>query len=75
MNFQYSVVAKNEIGSTEVKFNLALLELAPKFDSKFDNAKEVSQGEDLILQCKVIGSPLPLIRWTKDGEELKPTEK
>ncbi|XP_020716206.1 obscurin isoform X3 [Ceratitis capitata] len=71
---QYSVVAKNEIGSTEVKFNLALLELAPKFDSKFDNAKEVSQGEDLILQCKVIGSPLPLIRWTKDGEELKPTE-
>ncbi|XP_054736972.1 obscurin isoform X2 [Anastrepha obliqua] len=70
----YVVVAKNEIGSTEVQFKLSLLELAPSFESKFDNAKEVQQGEDLVLQCKVAGSPLPLIRWFKDGEELKPSE-
>uniref|UniRef100_A0A0K8U7P3 Muscle M-line assembly protein unc-89 n=2 Tax=Bactrocera latifrons TaxID=174628 RepID=A0A0K8U7P3_BACLA len=70
----YTVVAKNEIGVTEVPFKLSLLELAPKFESKFDNAKEVCQGEDLVLQCKVIGSPIPLISWIKDGEQLKPSE-
>uniref|UniRef100_A0A034VYZ1 Muscle M-line assembly protein unc-89 n=2 Tax=Bactrocera dorsalis TaxID=27457 RepID=A0A034VYZ1_BACDO len=70
----YTVVAKNEIGVTEVPFKLSLLELAPKFESKFDNAKEVFQGEDLVLQCKVIGSPIPLISWIKDGEQLKPSE-
>ncbi|XP_036332219.1 obscurin [Rhagoletis pomonella] len=70
----YSVVAKNQIGSSEAQFQLSLLELAPSFESKFDNAKEISQDEDLVLQCKVLGSPLPLIRWFKDGEELKPNE-
>ncbi|XP_017473444.1 PREDICTED: muscle M-line assembly protein unc-89-like [Rhagoletis zephyria] len=71
----YSVVAKNQIGSSEAQFQLSLLELAPSFESKFDNAKEISQDEDLVLQCKVLGSPLPLIRWFKDGEELKPNEQ
>ncbi|XP_054088791.1 obscurin [Zeugodacus cucurbitae] len=70
----YIVVAKNDVGVTEVPFKLSLLELAPKFESKFENAKEVCQGEDLVLQCKIAGSPLPLISWMKDGEQLKPNE-
>ncbi|XP_069964240.1 obscurin isoform X3 [Bactrocera oleae] len=70
----YTVVAKNEIGVTEAPFKLSLFELAPKFETKFDNAKEVCQDEDLVLQCKVIGSPLPIISWIRDGEQLKPSE-
>lgn len=60
---------------TEAPFKLSLFELAPKFETKFDNAKEVCQDEDLVLQCKVIGSPLPIISWIRDGEQLKPSEQ
>ncbi|XP_067629054.1 obscurin isoform X3 [Eurosta solidaginis] len=70
----YTVIAKNETGCTEVQFKLTLLDLPPSFESKFDIAKEVSQGDDLILECKIAGSPIPLTRWYKDGEELKPNE-
>uniref|UniRef100_A0A8C4HYA2 Neural cell adhesion molecule L1 n=1 Tax=Dicentrarchus labrax TaxID=13489 RepID=A0A8C4HYA2_DICLA len=29
--------------------------------------------EDLVMTCEAIGNPLPIFRWTKDGEEFDPS--
>ncbi|EDW57066.1 GM15480 [Drosophila sechellia] len=70
----YTCVATNEIGVTKAPFKLALLSLAPSFVKKLDNALDVLQGEPLVLECCVDGSPLPTVQWLKDGDEVKPSE-
>nr|CAH7764912.1 unnamed protein product [Callosobruchus chinensis] len=43
---------------------------APRF---MDTLKAVLTEEGLVsFECKVVGSPTPLLRWFKDGQELKP---
>lgn len=38
-----------------------------------DTLKAVLTDEGLVsFECKVVGSPTPLLRWFKDGQELKP---
>lgn len=38
-----------------------------------DSLKAVLTEEGLVsFECKVVGSPTPLLRWFKDGQELKP---
>lgn len=71
----YSVVASNIAGDTEIKFRLAVLELAPIFENKFDKFKEIPEGDKLELKCKVDGSPLPRVIWMHDNEELLPSEQ
>nr|NP_001286806.1 obscurin, isoform H [Drosophila melanogaster]AHN56601.1 obscurin, isoform H [Drosophila melanogaster] len=70
----YTCVATNEIGVTKAPFKLAMLSLAPSFVKKLDNALDVLQGEPLVLECCVDGSPLPTVQWLKDGDEVKPSE-
>lgn len=42
----------------------------PRF---MDTLKAVLTEEGLVsFECKVVGSPTPLLRWFKDGQELKP---
>lgn len=71
----YSCVASNIAGDTEVKFRLTVLESAPVFASKFDRFIELPEGEKLELKCKVDGSPLPSVRWMLDNDELLPSEQ
>lgn len=38
-----------------------------------DSLKAILTEEGLVsFECKVVGSPTPLLRWFKDGQELKP---
>lgn len=38
-----------------------------------ENLKAVLTEEGLVsFECKVVGFPTPLLRWFKDGQELKP---
>lgn len=38
-----------------------------------DGLKAILTEEGLVsFECKVVGSPTPLLRWFKDGQELKP---
>lgn len=74
-SFQYAAVATNIVGVTEAKFKLALLQSSPKFVKKLDKAAEVGEGERLVLNCVVDGSPLPTIKWFKDGLELQPSDR
>lgn len=42
----------------------------PRF---LDTLKAVLTEEGLVsFECKVVGSPTPLLRWFKDGQELRP---
>ncbi|XP_017836914.1 obscurin isoform X3 [Drosophila busckii] len=71
----YTCVAKNEVGETKALFKLALQSLAPNFSQKLDSALDVLEGEPLVLECVVDGSPLPTIQWFKDSEEVKPSQR
>ncbi|XP_073813115.1 obscurin isoform X2 [Musca autumnalis] len=70
---KYAAVATNDIGTTEAPFKLTMMELSPVFVKNLEPAKEVHETEPLVLQCVVDGSPLPVIQWYKDNEEVKPT--
>lgn len=68
-------MASNDIGSNEHAFTLTMLSLAPNFVDNLEPTKEVCQKEPLILECRVDGSPLPVVQWYKDNEELKSTDR
>lgn len=68
-------MAKNEVGETKAPFQLAMQSLAPSFVKKLNNALDVVQGEPLVLECSVDGSPLPTVQWFKDSEEIKPSQR
>uniref|UniRef100_A0A1I8Q6N2 Obscurin n=1 Tax=Stomoxys calcitrans TaxID=35570 RepID=A0A1I8Q6N2_STOCA len=70
---KYAAVASNDTGTTEGPFKLTMLEMAPMFVKNLEPTKEVHQTEPLTLQCIVDGSPLPVIQWYKDNEEVKPS--
>lgn len=57
-----------------LKFSLSLS--VPKHFRKprfMDSLKAVLTEEGLVsFECKVVGSPTPLLRWFKDGQELRP---
>ncbi|KAI9578764.1 hypothetical protein GQX74_009338 [Glossina fuscipes] len=71
----YAAVATDDVGTTEGPFTLTMQSLAPTFVKSLEPTKEVHQVEPLILECVVNGSPLPLIIWYGDNEEVKPSEQ
>lgn len=68
-------MAKNEIGETKVPFELTMQALAPSFTKKLNSALDAQQGEPLVLECAVDGSPLPTIQWLKDSDEITPNPR
>lgn len=72
---RYAAVATNDVGTTEGPFTLTMQSLAPTFVKSLEPTKEVHEGEPLILECLVDGSPLPVVQWYRDNEEVKPSEQ
>lgn len=82
----YSCIVQNENGSDKTEANLSVriqksqsvsiredLEMAegPDFVKPLRD-RSVPDGQDLELEVRVIGKPMPEIYWEKDGVELKP---
>lgn len=45
---------------------------APEFKTPL-NSTSVTEGQTAVLECAVTGTS-PIIRWLKDGKELKPSD-
>ncbi|CAH8597851.1 unnamed protein product [Schistosoma turkestanicum] len=68
----YTCIARNVVG--KAKFDIELdVQGKPKFlDSSIGGKIDVTQGDNLVLECKVEGDPKPLVEWRKDGRIILP---
>lgn len=46
--------------------------VAPKFTSPLRDAN-VSAGQPVTMECRVIGQPKPTVQWYKDSNKLEPS--
>ncbi|XP_066901802.1 titin homolog [Halyomorpha halys] len=71
---EWKCVAMNDFGqsvtSSYLKLNIPRHYKKPKF---LEELRAVLSDEGAVnLECKVIGVPQPILKWFKDGKELKP---
>ncbi|GBP28276.1 Leucine-rich repeats and immunoglobulin-like domains protein 3 [Eumeta japonica] len=69
----YSCAARNPIGTIVVNATLTVLE-EPSFVRIMEN-KQVTSGDSVVLPCMITGSPKPVLKWTKDGIPISPTDR
>lgn len=71
---EWKCVAMNEFGHSVTSCFLKLI--IPRHYKKprfLENLQAILSDEGAVnLECKVIGVPQPVLKWYKDGEELKP---
>lgn len=46
--------------------------VAPKFVERFQQTT-VAEGETVVLQCRAVGTPMPVLSWQKDGVTIENT--
>ncbi|KAI5632857.1 immunoglobulin i-set domain-containing protein [Phthorimaea operculella] len=71
---KYKCRAVNLSGEAVCEAPITLAQASPGFTHKLDKQRDVDEGEPLELKCKVDGSPLPTVKWYKDGVELSPED-
>lgn len=67
-------VATNPFGEIETQGRLTLTKFPPKFSATLPGSLDIDEGDKLELVAAVDGSPIPLVTWLKDGEEIKPDD-
>jgi Immunoglobulin I-set domain len=65
------VTASNLAGQAECSAQLQMAQTPPSFVNYMDKYHEIDEGETLSIKMKVDGSPIPTVKWFKDGEEIK----
>ncbi|XP_046590121.1 obscurin isoform X9 [Neodiprion lecontei] len=65
-------IASNIAGTVDTSAQLSLAKSAPTFSRTLPRSAEVDEGEPLELKAKLEGSPIPSVKWFKNGEEVKP---
>ncbi|XP_041969613.1 hemicentin-2-like [Aricia agestis] len=72
---EYHCLASNDVGYTQEKIKVNVLEPPRIFQSLFENANtsqkevnlEVLSGQAFFMQCHPYGNPIPEVYWFKDG--------
>lgn len=64
-------IVSNEFDSIQATGELSLVDDPPSFVSVFNIAEPLRPGKSLSLKCSAIGTPLPQIIWTLDGQTLQ----
>ena len=67
---EYAAVATSEVGEATVSAQLTLTSEPPTLAETLPEATKVAEGEPLVLSVKVDGSPLPDVKWFKNGEPI-----
>ncbi|CAF1655594.1 unnamed protein product, partial [Adineta ricciae] len=70
----YKAVVSNELGEKETQCKVTVLEPA-ELKCDFAEQQTIQVGEIIQLQCHVSGRPLPDVTWTKDGKEIKASDR
>ncbi len=73
-NGKYTLLVKNQAGEAQVDSLLDVLgkPKAPKVVKEIEPKELTVPGKkDLRLQCKISGFPAPVIKWLRDGNEIK----
>ena len=68
----YKCTATNKFGSSESSARLSVSS-PPKFIEQLKD-KTLEPGMDLSLRARISGSPKPLVKWLRDGQELLPDQ-
>lgn len=66
----YKAVAKNSAGESSSSARVEIGEAAPTILQELASNIKLIEGNVLVLQAKVSGSPLPKVKWMKDRTEL-----
>nr|CAD7197525.1 unnamed protein product [Timema douglasi] len=69
----YHCAADSKVGRIERDYHVKVF-VPPHIDGPTKEPQEVVEGEPLLLQCPIVGTPEPIIRWWKDGHALEINE-
>ncbi|KAK6033676.1 immunoglobulin domain protein [Ostertagia ostertagi] len=64
---EYTCQASNSIGTSRASLKMDV-SFGPRIMSS-SQEKEVSEGESTSFRCDAVGNPLPLVFWTRAGDE------
>ncbi|KAL3997510.1 Immunoglobulin I-set domain family protein [Acanthocheilonema viteae] len=79
---EFRCEAQNTLGTARTDATLSVLydfeipvvsESSPEFAQEL-KAVEGTEGEQISFECRVVGIPVPQVKWFKDGDEIKPNE-
>lgn len=70
----YRAVVSNSFGEKESQCKVTVIE-ATELQCQFPEQQMIQVGQDIRLECRVSGRPMPDVAWTKDGKELKPSDR
>lgn len=65
-------VIENQMGQTELVSQVTVLDVPDIASEPVDI--HIPQGGSCSLECQAPGKPLPEVKWTRGGKEIKPTE-
>ncbi|RXN18375.1 hemicentin-2 isoform X1 [Labeo rohita] len=66
----YTCIAKNSEGQTQKDYSLTIYASPTIVDSGHPSEVSASVGEELTLECRVMGTPTPKVSWLKNGKTL-----
>lgn len=66
----YTLRCSNKYGDDEKTVNVSLKSTTPVFLVELPNSVKVKEGTPLRLEAKIDGSPMPAVKWYKDGKEI-----
>lgn len=72
----YECLAKNPVGEDKCSARVTIREKGepPSFVKRLENLR-VPEGDTATFTAKIAGSPMPEVKWFKDGEELEMTRR
>lgn len=66
----YTLACSNKYGNDEKTVNVSLKSTTPVFLVELPDSLKVKEGTPLRLEAKIDGSPMPAVKWYKDGKEI-----
>ena len=70
----YKAMVSNALGEKESQCKLTVIE-PTDLKCQFPEHQTIQVGQPIKLECVVSGRPQPEVTWTKDGKEIKPSDR